>query len=219
MLLPPSPLLKAVPPVGRFRLPLTPFPLRFLPYPSRAARAPQEPWLQRRPSHCRLIYAGVLHRRRPPPRPPVRLCPSPPCLALQPLRRRRCADEQRQQRVMHPAVYYGFGPGGAPRPSSRRGTTPPRVPRPRPAPPADATPAFADSPVRTVPLPSDRDLTEPIWELLSYGSRLLLVTRRLHIQGRTPSATLLNCGSLVPSRVIHMTIGSESSTLSRRATP
>ena len=30
------------------------------------------------------------------------LCPSPPCLALQPLRRRRRADEQRQQQVMHP---------------------------------------------------------------------------------------------------------------------
>ena len=31
-----------------------------------------------------------------------------------------------------PAVDYGFGPGGAPRPSTRRATTPPRVPRPRP---------------------------------------------------------------------------------------
>ena len=100
--LPPSPLPKAVPAAGRFRLPLAPFSLRFLPYPSRAARAPQKPWRQRRPSHSRLIYQGVLHRRRPPPRPPVLLCPSPPCLALQSLRRRRRADEQRQQREMHP---------------------------------------------------------------------------------------------------------------------
>ena len=79
--------------------------------------------------------------------------------------------------------------------------------------------SYADSPFRAVTLPSDRDQGEPIWELLSYGSRLLLVTCRLHIQGRTPSATLLNCGSLIPSRVVRMPIGSESSTLSRRATP
>ena len=46
--------------------------------------------------------------------------------------------------------------------------------------------------------------TQSLWEILSYGSRLLLVTRRLHIQGMTPSATLLNCGSLIPSRVIRM---------------
>ena len=71
------------------------------PYPSRAARALQKPWLQRRPSHSRLIYPGTLQWRRPPPRA-VRLCPSPPYVALQPLRCRRCADEQRQQRVMHP---------------------------------------------------------------------------------------------------------------------
>ena len=102
MFLPPSPLPKAVPATGRFHLPLTPFSLRFLPYPSRTARAPQKPWLQRRPSHSRLIYPGIFYRRRPRPRPPVRLCPSPPCSALQPLRRRRRADEQRQQRVMHP---------------------------------------------------------------------------------------------------------------------
>ena len=101
MFLPPSPLPKAVPAAGRFRLPLTPFSIRCLPYPSRAARAPQKPWLQRRPLHGPLLYQGNLHRRRTPPRPPVRLCPSLPCLALQPVRRRRRADEQRQQPVMH----------------------------------------------------------------------------------------------------------------------
>ena len=78
------------------------FSLRILPYPSRAARAPQKPWLQRRPSHSLLIHQGVLHRKRPSPRPPVRLCPSPPCLAIQSPCRRRRADEQRQQRVVHP---------------------------------------------------------------------------------------------------------------------
>ena len=51
---------------------------------------------------------------------------------------------------------------------------------------AAATPALVDLPVRTVPLPSDRDHAEPICELLSNGSRLLLVTRRPQIQGRTP---------------------------------
>ena len=69
-----------------------------------------------------------------------------------------------------PAVDYGFGPGGAPRPSSRRVITPPRVPRPRPAPPAAATLALADSPVRAVPLPSDRDHAEPM------GTSLLRLT-------------------------------------------
>ena len=56
--------------------------------------------------------------------------------------------------------------------------------------------------------------TQNLWELLSYGSRFILVTRRLHIQDRTPSATLLNCDSLIPSRVISTPIGIESSTLS-----
>ena len=56
-------------------------------------------------------------------------------------------------------------------------------------------------------------------ELLSYGSRLLLVARRPHIQGRTPSATLLNCVSLIPTRVIHMSIGSANRTQSRLFTP
>ena len=48
------------------------------------------------------FYPGGLHRRHLPPRPSVRLCPSPPCLTLQPLRCRRRADERRRQRVMHP---------------------------------------------------------------------------------------------------------------------
>ena len=53
-----------------------------------------------------------------------------------------------------PAADYGFGPGGAHRPSSRRVTTPPRVRRLRPTPPAAATPTLADPPVCTVPHPS-----------------------------------------------------------------
>ena len=65
-----------------------------------------------------------------------------------------------------PAVDYGFGPGGALRPSSRRVATPPRARRPRPAPPAAATPTLADPLARTVPLPSDHDHAEPMGTLL-----------------------------------------------------
>ena len=64
--------------------------------PSRVARAPQKHWLQRDPSHSRLLYHRVLHRTPTPPRQPVRMCPSPPCLAPQPLHRRRVTDEQQQ---------------------------------------------------------------------------------------------------------------------------
>ena len=35
------------------------------------------------------------------------------------------------------------------------------------------------------------------------------MTRQLHLQGRTPSATLLNCGLLISSRVIRVPIGSK----------
>ena len=84
--LPPSPTPKAVPGRGSISPAATPLSLRFLPYPSRAARAPQKPWLLRRASHSRLLYQGVPHRRWTPPRPLVRLCPFLPCLALQLLR-------------------------------------------------------------------------------------------------------------------------------------
>ena len=58
-----------------------------------------------------------------------------------------------------------------------------------------------------------------LWELLSYGLRPLLATHRLPPPSWMPLATLLNCSSLIPSRVIHMSIGSDNSRLSRRATP
>ena len=45
-----------------------------------------------------------------------------------------------------PAVDYGFGPGGAPRPSARRIITPPRIPRPRPPLAVVTVPAPAASP-------------------------------------------------------------------------
>ena len=54
--------------------------------------------------------------------------------------------------------------------------TPSRVSRPRPAPPAAATPALADRrSARCLFRPTVT--TQNLWELLSYGSRLLLVTR------------------------------------------
>ena len=68
------------------------------------------------------------------------------------------------------AVDYGFGPGGAPRSSSKRASTPTRVSRPRPAPPTAATLAPAASSVPTTPIPSDRDRAEPV------GTPLLRLT-------------------------------------------
>ena len=78
-----------------------------------------------------------------------------------------------------PAVDYGFGPGGAPRPSARRANNPPRIPRPRPGPPTAATPAPTTSSVPTVPIPSDRVGAEPV------GTPLLRLTPPL---GDTPPA-------------------------------
>ena len=69
-----------------------------------------------------------------------------------------------------PAVDYGLGPGGGPRPPSRRVKTPPRALLPRPTPPATATPTLADSLVRTLPLPSNHDHAEPL------GTPLLQLT-------------------------------------------
>ena len=77
-----------------------------------------------------------------------------------------------------PAIDYGFGPGGAPRPSARRANTPPRVPRPGPGPPTAAIPAPAASSV-PMPIPSDHDRADPV------GTPLLWLTPPL---GDTPPA-------------------------------
>ena len=85
-----------------------------------------------------------------------------------------------------PAVDYGFGPGGVPQPSSRRDTARPRARRLRPLLLPTRRPArYHFRPTTT---------TQSLWELRSYRLRLLLVIRRLHLQDRMPSATLLNCG-------------------------
>ena len=66
--------------------------------------------------------------------------------------------------------------------------------------------------------PSGR-FAQSLWELLSYGLCPLLATHRLHLRNWMPLATVLNCSSLIPSRVIHMPIGNDNIRLSRRATP
>ena len=65
---------------GDFFLLSTPFSLRFLPYPVRAARARQEPPLPRRLSPSMLIPSRALHREPIPPRSLVR--PRPPLRRL-----------------------------------------------------------------------------------------------------------------------------------------
>ena len=101
---------------------------------------------------------------------------------------------QQQQLVLQPpAVDYGFGPGGAPRPFARRANTPPRVPRPRPGPPTAATPAPAASSVPTVPIPSDRVGAEPV------GTPLLRLTPPL---GDTPPAPA-NLDALGDAAILH----------------
>ena len=61
--------------------------------------------LRRRPGCTPIAQPTPLSRsstqETDPPRPLGRLCPSLPCLALQPLRRRRRADEHRQRPVLH----------------------------------------------------------------------------------------------------------------------
>ena len=84
------------------------------------------------------------------------------------------------------AVDYGFGPGGAFRPSAGRTNTPPRVPRPRPPLAVATATAPAASLVPTVPIPSDVDHAEPV------GTPLL----RLPSQSDIPSASTADLDAL-----------------------
>ena len=151
-------------------------------YPSRVERAPQNPWLQRRPSHSRPLYQGVLHRGDGFPRDHgfdgVRLCrawhSSPSVSDDAPTN----SDSNRQ---CTPAVEYGSTPDGAPRQSSRSVNSPPRVPWPRSTPSPAVTPAPAASPVPMVP--TDRDLPEPI------GTSIL---RPPSTPGDTPTALTMS---------------------------
>ena len=58
-----------------------------------------------------------------------------------------------------------------------------------------------------------------LWELLSYGFHPPLATHRLRLRGWMPMATVHNCSSPIPSRVIHMPIGGANSRRNRCATP
>ena len=89
-----------------------------------------------------------------PPGAPVAPLPKPFSDRISTRTRRRTATAAG---VEPPAVDYGFGPGGAPRPSARRANTPSRVPQPRPDPPTAATTAPAAPSVPTVLITSDGD--------------------------------------------------------------
>ena len=85
-----------------------------------------------------------------------------------------------------PVVDYGFGTGGAPRPSPRRANTPARVPRSRPPLAVVATPAPPALPAPMVPIPSGLDCAEPV------GTPLL----RLPPSADVPSATTADVDAL-----------------------
>ena len=125
------------------------------------------------------------------PTAPVSTSPgSPAPQTMAPVSDRFSAETRRRSSTgagkAPPAVDYGFGPGGVPRTSSRRVTTPPRARRPWPAPPAATTPTLADPPARSIPLPSDHDHAEPT------GTPLLRLTPP---PGDTP-ATLTRSNAL-----------------------
>ena len=162
--------------------------LRSSTYPPRSARAPQKPLLPRRPSPSRLLQRSPTQGTDAVETTgPTTSAPASPGSPMPPVKpswdristrtRRRTATAA--SAAPH-AVDYGFGPGGAPRPFARRDNTPPRVPRPRPGPPAAATLLL---PRRRSPRCQYRPTAtaQSLWELLSYGLRLLLVTRRLHL--------------------------------------
>ena len=144
--------------VSFFLLPTSP-PLRFLLDPLRVTRAPRKPPLLRQMVSSLLLAQKALHRELTPSRSMIRLpMPLPPIglpvrlttVALPSSGRISTRTRGRTAVVVGtapPAVEYGFGPGGAPRPPVRRVNTPPRAPRPGPPPVVVAAPAPALSPV------------------------------------------------------------------------
>ena len=94
-----------------------------------------------------------------PPGAPVAPLPKPFSDRISTRTRRRTATAAG---VEPPAVDYGFGPGGAPRPSASRANIAPRVPRPQPGPPTATALTPATSAVPTVPIPSDRGCAEAV---------------------------------------------------------
>ena len=141
--------------------------LRSSPYPSRSARAPQKPLLPRRTSPSRLLQRSPTHGTDAVETTgPTASAPASPGSPMPPTvkpswdristrTRRRTATAAS---AAPPAVDYGFGPGGAPRPFARWANTP-RVPRPRPGPPTAGTPAPAALSCLLYTSPSPRDLS------------------------------------------------------------
>ena len=191
------------------------------PYPPRSARAPQKPLLPRRPSPCRILH-GVPHRGLTRSRPRARPRPPLPRLAL---------GEAVLGPNLHPdsPAYSNSswccttccrlllcarrGPSTVcrltpPRESHGRGRVRP-PPRPLLLPPRRSQ-RCQYRPTAT---------SQSLWKLLCYGLGPFLATHRLHLPSWIPLATLLNCSSLIPSRVIRMPIASDNSRLSRCATP
>ena len=157
MFLHPSPPSIAVPAAGGLCLQPTTISLRSLPYPPRSARAPQKCRDDRCPADSlKEFYTGDRLGRDH--RPDRALTAKPSSDSMSTRTRRRTATATGGA---PPAVDFIVGPGGAPRPSTKRANTPARGPRPWPAPPTPATPARAASPVPTVRIPSDRDRAEP----------------------------------------------------------
>ena len=212
---------------SRPRVPPSTISLWILLHPPRPARTPQKPRLPRRQSPTRLL-PGAPCKGLTRSSPRARLCPSLLRLAHRRSRRRRLlpitsplerAAVQQRKLVRDPlrSIMYS---GPARPPGHFQDELQPRRKldgRGRLRPPS-----------RPLLFPTRRSArrhfrptttTQSRWELLSYSFRLLLVIRRLHLPGRMPSTTLLNCGSRIPSRDIRMPIESENSTVSRRATP
>ena len=225
MFLHPSPPSIAAPAAGGPCLQPTTLPFRCSPYPQRSARAPQKPLLPRCQSPSRLLR-GVLFRGlirlspRANPRPPLPRLASRRSRRLSRLRTESppgLAGVRQQQLVLQPLLsIMALGPAG-PLDHLPGGLTPRREshghgrvrPPPQPLPPRRSR-RCQYRPTATA---------QSLRELLSYGLRPLKATHRLHLPSWMPLATMLNCSSLIPSRVIHMPIWSENGRLSRRVPP
>ena len=118
-----------------------------------------------------------------------------------------------------PAVGHGFGPRGAPQPSARQANTPLRVPQPWPGPPTAADPAPAASSVPTVPIPSDRDRTEPVGTpLLRFtpplGDTLPAPAKLVHVDYSYSRFSFVPVNISLPSLLAHFLIRCQYLTIS-----
>ena len=149
--------------------------------PPSSARAPQNPRLPRRPSPSRLHFQGVLHRGPTPSIPLARPCPHLSRLAL----RRLHSDARRHSNSSWQCTPcsqlwrwarrgpLNHRPGVLTPRRESHGRDRPRPPlRPLLLPP-HRSPRYQSRPITAV---------KSLWELLSYGFRLLLEAHRLQLQ-------------------------------------